>query len=250
MREDDSRFDLETISRQVAEVLAHIRRAHRPVIFAGSGIRIGSALGDFERVIRSLRIPVVTAWTHDLIASDDELFCGRPGTIGERAGNFTVQNSDVLLVLGSRLNIRQVSYNWTSFARFATKIQVDIDEAELKKPLVKPDIPIHCDLKLFLAEMATQLGCAQATNSSHKEVVVPRLSMEGALPCCAAQATGDWATTECVRFYRSIVHRMTSDRMILLVCGNATACIVPFQTAQLKTRTTADFEFGRGVHGL
>ena len=60
---------------------------------------------------------MTTAWTHDLIASDDELFCGRPGTIGERAGNFTVQNADVLLVLGSRLNIRQVSYNWQSFAR-------------------------------------------------------------------------------------------------------------------------------------
>ncbi len=120
-------------------------------------MRLGGALEEFERVIRALRIPVVTAWTHDLIATDDELFCGRPGTIGERAGNFTVQNSDVLLVLGSRLNIRQTSYNWNSFARFAIKIQVDVDAAELRKPLHQPDVPIHCDVKLFLAEMARQL---------------------------------------------------------------------------------------------
>ena len=71
---------------------------------------------------------------------------------------FTVQNSDLLLILGSRLNIRQTSYNWNSFARFATKIQVDVDAAELRKPLHRPDIPICCDVRLFLAEMAQQLS--------------------------------------------------------------------------------------------
>ncbi len=122
----------------MADVLARLRNAERPVIMAGSGVRLGGAMPEFEQVIRALRIPVVTAWTHDLIASDDELFCGSPGTIGERAGNFTVQNSDVLLVLGSRLNIRQTSYNWDSFARFATKIQVDVDPGGIAKPLHLP----------------------------------------------------------------------------------------------------------------
>jgi acetolactate synthase-1/2/3 large subunit len=92
---------------------------------------------EFETLIRRLGIPVTTAWTHDLIASDDPLFCGRPGTIGTRAGNFTVQNADLLLILGSRLNIRQVSYNWQAFAPRAFKIQVDIDPAELAKPTVR-----------------------------------------------------------------------------------------------------------------
>ena len=101
-------------------------RAHPSALSAQSSSQAPAyaspdALPEFDAVIRRLRIPVVTAWTHDLIASDDELFCGRPGTIGERAGNLTVQNSDVLLVLGSRLNIRQTSYNWASFARFAVQ---------------------------------------------------------------------------------------------------------------------------------
>ena len=80
-----------------------------------------------------------------------------------------MQNSDLLLVLGSRLNIRQTSYNWGSFARFATKIQVDIDAAELTKPTVKPEIGIHCDVKLFLSEMKRQLDDSSApANPAHE----------------------------------------------------------------------------------
>ncbi len=116
-------------------------------------MRLAGALDEFEQTIRKLSIPVTTAWTHDLIDSDDELYCGRPGTIGDRAGNFAVQNADLVLVLGSRLNLRQVSYNWASFARNAFKIQVDIDAAELDKPLVKPDLAIACDLKAFLRKL-------------------------------------------------------------------------------------------------
>src|SRR5579864_760581 len=144
------------VRKQCTEVLERMRAAKRPVILAGTGVRLANALNEFEQVIRKLGIPVTTAWTHDTIASDDEFFCGRPGTIGERAGNFTVQNADLVLVLGSRLNIRQVSYNWNSFARFATKIQVDIDAAELDKPLVRPDLGIHSDLKFFLEELAAE----------------------------------------------------------------------------------------------
>src|SRR5579859_1327591 len=155
--EDALVFEEVKVARQVGDVLGRIRKAERPVLMAGSGVRLSGAIAEFERVIRRLRIPVVTAWTHDLIASDDELFCGRPGTIGERAGNFTVQNSDLLLILGSRLNIRQISYNWQAFAPKAFKIQVDVDSAELQKPLIKPDLPIQCDLKVFLAELRKRL---------------------------------------------------------------------------------------------
>ncbi len=138
-------------------VIERLRTAKRPVILAGTGVRAAGATTEFEAVIRRLGIPVTTAWTHDLIASDDPLFCGRPGTIGTRAGNFTVQNADLVLILGSRLNIRQVSYNWQAFAPRAFKIQVDIDPAELQKPTVKPDMAVTADLKLFLAALRRRL---------------------------------------------------------------------------------------------
>ena len=85
-----------------------------------------------------MQVPVCTAWTHDIFDNDHYLFAGRPGTIGTRAGNFVVQNADLVVILGSRLNIRQVSYNFSSFAANGKKIWVDIDPAELQKPFPKP----------------------------------------------------------------------------------------------------------------
>jgi acetolactate synthase-1/2/3 large subunit len=230
--EDALVFESATVTAQVADVLDRIRKAERPVVFAGSGVRLGGAMAEFEEVIRALRIPVVTAWTHDLIGSDDELFCGRPGTIGERAGNFTVQNSDVLLVLGSRLNIRQTSYNWGSFARFATKIQVDVDAAELRKPLHQPDVPIHCDVKLFLAEMARQLGTNSCTNFKHQEWLAYARQWREKYPVVQTKQRVPGPPMNPYDFIDRLFHLLADDDAV--VCGNATACIVPYQAGQLK----------------
>jgi acetolactate synthase-1/2/3 large subunit len=199
---------------------------------AGSGVRLGGAMQEFHEVIRALRIPVVTAWTHDLIAGDDELFCGRPGTIGERAGNFTVQNSDVLLVLGSRLNIRQISYNWNSFARFATTIQVDIDPAELCKPLLRPNIPIHCDLKLFLSEMGRQLGSVPFSNPHAVDWLALAGQWKQKYPVVQCRHRVPGPLLNPYDFIDRLFAMLRDDDAV--VCGNATACIVPYQAAKLK----------------
>ncbi len=159
--------DLSALTSQCRDVLRRIRNAKRPVILAGTGVRAAHAVEEFDAVCHRLGIPVATAWTNDLIASDDPVFCGRQGTIGDRAGNFTVQNADVLLTLGSRLTIRQTSYNWQSFARNAFKIQVDIDAAELHKPTVQPDLRIQSDLKLFLQELLRQCGAENDRPGNH-----------------------------------------------------------------------------------
>ncbi len=229
--EDALEFDPATVSAQIADVLARIAKAERPVIMAGSGIRLAGALAEFEQVIRALRVPVVTAWTHDLIASDDELFCGRPGTIGERAGNFTVQNADLVLVLGSRLNIRQTSYNWNSFARFATKIQVDVDAAELRKPLMPPDIPICCDVKLFLGEMAKQLGKGHS-NSRHEQWLDRARQWKQKYPVVQARQRVAGPPLNPYDFIDKLFEMLGPDDAV--VCGNATACIVPYQAGKLK----------------
>jgi acetolactate synthase-1/2/3 large subunit len=229
-QEDALSFEPQTISAGVKDVLERISRAERPVVFAGSGVRLGNALDEFESVIRLLKVPVVTAWTHDLIASDDELFCGRPGTIGERAGNFTVQNSDLLLVLGSRLNIRQTSYNWGSFARFAIKIQVDVDAAELRKPLHQPDVPIHCDVKLFLAEMARQLTTS-CTPKHEKWLRVAR-QWQTKYPVVQEKQRVPGPPLNSYDFIDKLFGMLNEDDAV--VCGNATACIVPYQAGKLK----------------
>lgn len=226
---DELRWDAEEISRIVKGVLARIRKSPRPVILAGSGIRIAGATELFESVARKLGIPVTTAWTHDTIASDDRLFCGRPGTIGDRAGNFTVQNAETLLILGSRLNIRQVSYNWQSFARAAHKIQVDIDSAELNKPTVRPDQPIHCDLRVFLEEMSRQLDGSDACRHAEwlawcKRRVQRYPVLDG------KKSIGDLLNP--YLFVHELFEQLNAEDTV--VCGNATACIVTYQTARLK----------------
>ncbi len=243
--EDALVWDAAVVTEQVRDVLARIAKAERPVIFAGTGVRLAGALEEFEAVIRRLRIPVVTAWTHDLIASDDELFCGRPGTIGERAGNFTVQNSDVLLVLGSRLNIRQTSYNWASFARFATKIQVDVDAAEFTKPTQRPDVAIHCDAKVFLREMVRQLEEGAGLHPTHRD----KTAMNGApgiheawlerarawkekYPVVQEGQKHDGPPLNPYYFIDRLFELLDEDDAV--VCGNATACIVPYQAGKLK----------------
>ena len=176
---------------------------------------------------------MVTAWTHDLIASDDELFCGRPGTIGERAGNFTVQNSDVLLVLGSRLNIRQTSYNWASFARFATKIQVDVDAAEFTKPLHQPDVAIHCDVKVFLQEMLRQLNPESVSVQATMRRWLERArEWKTKYPVVQERQKGDGPPLNPYYFIDRLFAMLDEDDAV--VCGNATACIVPYQAGKLK----------------
>ena len=230
--EDALVWDKTQVEQQVAGVLARIARAERPVLFAGTGVRLAGALDEFEAVMRLLRIPVVTAWTHDLIASDDELFCGRPGTIGERAGNFTVQNSDVLLVLGSRLNIRQTSYNWASFARFATKIQVDVDAAEFTKPMHTPDVAIHCDVKVFLTEMLRQLGAETSANEVHARWLGRAREWKTKYPVVQEKQKHDGPPLNPYYFIDRLFALLDEDDAV--VCGNATACIVPYQAGKLK----------------
>ncbi|HLJ88361.1 MAG TPA: thiamine pyrophosphate-binding protein [Candidatus Angelobacter sp.] len=221
----------EDVERLCAEVIERIRSAQRPVVMAGTGVRLAGALDEFEEVIRLLQIPVTTAWTHDLIASDDPLFCGRPGTIGERAGNFTVQNSDVLLVLGSRLNIRQVSYNWKSFAPGAYKIQVDVDAGELRKPTVQPDLPVHCDLKVFLAELIRQLR-QNNHQPRHREWLTWCGERVGRYPVVQPRQRQAGPPLNPYYFMELLQELLYEDDAV--ICGNATACIMPFQALLLK----------------
>ena len=120
-----------------------LEKAQRPLIVAGHGVRLSHTQKELEKLLHQTRIPVVTTFNgFDTIPTNHPQFAGRIGTVGQRAGNFTLQNADVVLFLGTRNNIRQASYNWENFAKNATKIIVDIDTAELKKPTVRPDLPV------------------------------------------------------------------------------------------------------------
>ncbi len=218
-------------AEEMAAIIDRLLAARRPVILAGTGVRAARALAEFETVIRCLEIPVTTAWTHDLIASDDPLYCGRPGTIGTRAGNFTVQNADLLLILGSRLNIRQVSYNWQAFAPRAFKIQVDIDPAEFAKPTVTPDMAVTADLKPFLAALSQRLE-AWSPPASHAEWLAWCRARVARYPSVQARQREFTGKINPYHFIEQLFALLDGEDII--ACGNATATIVPFQVGPAK----------------
>ena len=140
--------DVEKAARHVLEKL---RSAERPVLYAGNGIRLAGAAPLVEELAQRLSMPVVTCWDSiDLIATEHPYYCGRGGTMGDRAGNFAVQNSDLLLSIGSRLSIYQVGYDVRLWARAAYTIVNDIDPAELKKPTIRVDYPVCADAADFM----------------------------------------------------------------------------------------------------
>ncbi len=141
------------------EILEQIRNAKRPVIYAGGGVRISGGFEAFRAMVDKLGVPVCTYWNSiDLMEDDNPLYCGRGGNMGDRAGNFAVQNSDLLLVIGSRLSIRQVGYNWTTWAREAKVIMVDVDRAEMSKHTIHVDDRIWADARDFCEVMAGIIG--------------------------------------------------------------------------------------------
>jgi acetolactate synthase-1/2/3 large subunit len=232
-KEDELRWNMELLAQQCGEIITRLQSSVRPVIMVGTGIRLADAVDVFETVIRKLSIPVVTAWTaHDLIATDSPLYCGRPGTIGDRAGNFTVQNADTLLVIGSRLNIRQVSYNGHSFARHAYKIQVDVDEAELNKPTVKPKMPIHCDARVFLEELNCQLDARNYDATHHAGWLTWCKERVARYPVILPHHCSIAGPINPYHFLDVLFRRLASDDVV--VCGDGSACVITFQVAHIQ----------------
>lgn len=221
------------LEQEVDAFLARLAEAKRPVVLAGAGVRIGSAQAQFLRIISQLRIPVTSGWNaHDVIPDDHFCYAGRPGSLGDRAGNFSVQNADLLLVLGSRLNVRQVSFNWKSFARAAYKTMVDIDRTELAKPTLSIDQPIHAKIDEFLRILEARIAG-----------YVPPAAHEEYLAWCKARVKRYgvvlpeyWQNGESVNpycFMDALFRQLEPGEIV--VTGDGTACVVAFQAAVLKS---------------
>lgn len=163
--EDDALLPPPVDDAIIQTVLEKIKNAKRPVFHAGYGIRLSGGYEAFRSVAEKLNIPVVTYWNAvDLIEDEHPLYCGRAGNMGDRPGNWAIQNADLILAVGTRISIRQVGYNWKTWARAAEVIMVDIDQAELKKPTLHVEVPVWADAKDFLQKLdaaATMPVCTE-----------------------------------------------------------------------------------------
>jgi len=156
--EDDRKLPPAVSMKTIDIIIDKIRKAKRPVLHAGYGIRLSGAYDVYRQVIDKLNIPIVTYWNAiDLIEDEHPLYCGRSGNMGDRPGNFAIQNADLILAIGTRISIRQVGYNWKTWAREAEVIMVDIDQAELKKPTLHVEMPVWADARDFLTKLNSRL---------------------------------------------------------------------------------------------
>lgn len=211
-------------------ILAKLLKAERPVVFAGGGVRLSGAHAEFLGVIDRLGIPVVTGWNaHDALWDEHPLYCGRPGTIGDRGGNMVTQSADFLLVLGSRLNIRQVSYNWKSFAREAFKVWVDIDPVELQKPNVVPDMPVCADLGSLLPALSA--ADYAGPTAAHTKWLAWARERAAKFPVVLPEYQNCPSIHPYVAM-DELFSRLEEDDTV--VTGNGSACVVSFQTAKLQ----------------
>lgn len=228
--EDKAELPIINDENLIQSFIDKIQQAKRPVIIAGTGIRIGHAHDAFLKMIDKLQIPVVTAWNaHDVLWNEHPLYCGRPGTIGTRGGNFITQNCDLLISLGCRLNVRQISYSWDSFAKNAYKIMVGIDDAELRKHTLKIDMPIHADVKDFI-DAVLQKDFQPIVQ--HKEWLTWCKNVDAKYPAVIpAYLKQNYPVNPYV-----FMDRMTRclDEGDTIVASNGSACVISFQAAYLK----------------
>lgn len=222
------------------EILDKIANAKRPLIFAGTGIRLADSEKEFLELVDKLDIPVVTAWNaHDVLPDTSKYFVGRPGTVGTRGGNFATENADLILVLASRLNIRLISYNYKDWAKNAYKIIVDIDKNELDKPTVSPDMKVHADVKDLMQALIRGCDAGKYNRSSEAEQAQASWlefsrKLNEKYPAVCEEYYNDEILNPYV-FMKKLFDDAAEDDVF--VTGNGSACVIGFQAAVIKNKT-------------
>lgn len=164
---DAARLDTkDTLCNKVDLIVEKLMDSKRPVLYVGNGLRISGAKKLLDELVSISGIPVVTCWDSiDLMENDNTYYVGRAGIMGDRPGNFAVQNSDLLIAIGNRLNIYQVGYQLESWAREAYVVDVDIDELELQKKTIRIDLPVCCDAAEFLVHFIDKISAHNLNTS-------------------------------------------------------------------------------------
>ena len=227
-----SEKDLDLISSKLMS-------SHKPILYVGNGIRLSKSYKDFLTFLEKWEIPTVTGWnSNDLLWDDHFCYCGRPGSVGNRAGNFAVQLSDCVITIGCRLNIRQVSFNWKSFAKNAWTCHIDIDKDELNKPTLNTNLRVRADIKGFFQKLDKKLDSIknQKNVNDYREnwnkwrTFNKSLLKEfpSTLPC--KKINNNLVNPY---FFIDVLFNKLKEKDII-VCADGTACVVTFQAAVIK----------------
>ena len=226
--DDHAWDDPETVSDQILEALDN---AERPIIIAGNGVRFSQTTEMLREFGERLSIPITTVWNaHDLIPNSHPSFCGRTGSDGDRAGNFSVQNADLIIILGARMAIRQVGFNHQAFGRAAKQIMVDVDQFEMQKPTLRID-QFLCDLRLVMPTLLSK-GTLKEPADAHKSYASWCRAKVSKYPNILDHHFNDG--DEPINPYE-FVHRLFAavPENCNVVTGDGTAAVVTFKAANI-----------------
>ncbi len=207
----------------IAKVLDKVKKAKRPVLNVGNGIHIANCVELMRKVAQKLNIPVAVAWdSTDLLPHDDSLFVGIPGLLGDRPGNWAIQNADLVLSIGCRLSCRQVGYNVHTWAREAYVIMVDIDPYELKKPSIHVEMPIQADAYDFLNKLDHALT---QSLKQQPEWLAKCQEWKKNYPVVQPKHYENHGLVNAYCFLNEISRRVPSNQNIVLGNGTVQACL-------------------------
>lgn len=152
--EEDTEENAVDISNEINRTIELLKNAKQPLILAGNGVKLANVEDEFYKLIDKLKIPVLTTWKSiDLLDEDHPLYAGHPGGMGDRGANYILQSSDLLIVLGSRLDPSITAFNHRNFGKNAKKVMVDIDKCEIDKMEMDIEVKVVCDVKNFIKRL-------------------------------------------------------------------------------------------------
>lgn len=234
---DDMRLPKKIVDNDINEVIELIKNSKRPVIYAGYGIRLSGAYNEFKKLIEKLNIPVVTYWNSiDLIETDNELYVGRGGDMGDRPGNFAIQNADLIISIGSRISLRQTGYNYKTWARAAKVVMVDIDKEEFKKHTIHVDKSICADAKDFITKLNDALKKSiKGKAFNEREWNEACLRWKKKYPVVDNKKISDRNKVNVYAFIKTLSDALKENAMVAV--SNGACCVVGSQAFTIKRGT-------------
>lgn len=211
-----------------------LRAAQRPVLIIGNGAREA----DLWPLIDALGVPVITSWGAADMLADHPLHIGHMGLFGDRASNFTVQNADLLLVIGCRLSIPQIGHNFAEFAPKAKIIMVDIDVHEFGKPSLRVDLKVQADAGAFVEAMLDELKTApyaQPDDFAKRHVLRwPHYcsAQKERYPVVLPEYASDPNGVNAFHFIDVLCDKLPADAIVVTDVGSAYTCT--YQAAKMK----------------
>jgi acetolactate synthase-1/2/3 large subunit len=224
------------LAQGARQVLDALRAAKRPVIIPGTGIHYSRSRDLLLRFVERAGIPVLlNLAAKDLLPENHPLQMGAIGGIGQRRANFAVQNSDCLVTLAANLNVQKIGFNVKGFAPKAKKIVVDIDPGQLTHQILKPDLAIHADVRMFLEELLRQAEGAPAVDRS--EWLTACRNWKARYPIITPDYFEDPDHVNTYVFMDALSDALTSEDV--LVTGNGTDVVSYFQAFRIKPEQRA-----------